>query len=401
MFRESSISNRRLRSPIRAAFVCATAKAPSARSIPTTSPRSPIAFAAVNAVRPVPVDTSSTVACGGSPAPATSWAANGANRGTTLASYGSAIREYSSTNRRTASSAFIAGETSASLKACVRQAFITGHACAAVVLRPKFQEGHVDVIRSFLRHHLRESGRKGFVLGMSGGIDSSLVAKLCADAVGPARVLGLALPETSGGADEADARAWARQLGIGFRALEIRPIVAAASKALRIARDDRVGLGNLKARMRMVALYQVARAEERLVIGAGNKSEIALGYFTKMGDGGCDFLPIGDLYKTQVREMARHLGLPPRMLDKVPSAGLWKGQTDEGELGIAYEDLDRILLGVEMQFPPEEIAARVGVDIKQVVRIERMVAANVHKRKMPLAPKIGIRTFGLDWRGGA
>ena len=254
------------------------------------------------------------------------------------------------------------------------------------------------MIRSFLRHHLRESGRKGFVLGMSGGIDSSLVAKLCADAVGPSKVLGLALPEAAGTPDEADARGWAKTLGIGFRVIEIGMMVAAASKALRIARDDRVGLGNLKARMRMVALYQVARAEERLVIGAGNKSEIAVGYFTKMGDGGCDFLPIGDLYKTQVREMARHLGVPPRILDKVPSAGLWKGQTDEGELGIPYEDLDRILLGIEMQFAPEEIAARAGVGIKQVVRVERMVAASVHKRKMPLAPKIGIRTFGLDWR---
>jgi len=90
--------------------------------------------------------------------------------------------------------------------------------------------------------------------------------------------------------------------------------------------------------------------------------------------------------------------VPPRILDKVPSAGLWKGQTDEGELGIPYEDLDRILLGIEMQFAPEEIAARAGVGIKQVVRVERMVAASVHKRKMPLAPKIGIRTFGLDWR---
>jgi NAD+ synthase len=119
---------------------------------------------------------------------------------------------------------------------------------------------------------------------------------------------------------------------------------------------------------------------------------------TKFGDGGCDFAPIGDLYKTQVREMARHLGLPRAILDKVPTAGLWRGQTDEGELGITYDELDRILLGIELQFHTDEIAERADVAMKQVERIERLVASNVHKRKMPLIPKVGIRTFGLDWR---
>ena len=256
----------------------------------------------------------------------------------------------------------------------------------------------MDVILSFLRHHLKESGRKGFVLGMSGGIDSSLVAKLCADAVGPARVLGLALPEASGGAGEADARAWAKQLGIGFRTLEIRPMVDPIATHLKIPKSSRVALGNVKARVRMIALYHGAHDEGRLVVGTGNKSELALGYFTKMGDGGCDFLPIGDLYKTQVRAMARHLGLPAKILIKVPTAGLWRGQTDERDLGIAYEELDRILLGIELQYTAEEIAERVEVGVKQVRRIEGLVAANVHKRKMPLIPKVGIRTFGFDWR---
>ena len=268
----------------------------------------------------------------------------------------------------------------------------------SVVLRPKFQESYVDVILSFLRHHLRDSGRNGLVLGMSGGIDSSLVANLCADAVGPAKVLGLALPEAAGGSDEKDARDWAKQLGIGFRTTIIGPMVAAIAKGLKIPKSDRVALGNAKARVRMVALYQVARAEQRLVIGTGNKSELACGYWTKFGDGGCDFMPIGDLYKTQVREMARHLGLPARTLEKVPTAGLWRGQTDEKELGIRYETLDRILLGIEMHLGSQEIAVGAEVDEKEVLRIERLVEANAHKRKMPLIPKIGIRTFGLDWR---
>jgi NAD+ synthase len=267
-----------------------------------------------------------------------------------------------------------------------------------VVLRPKFQEGTVDVVLSFLRHHFKETGRRGFVLGMSGGLDSSLVAKLCADAIGPGKVLGLSLPERSGGTDEADARSWAKQLGIGFRVTDIGPIVDSIAKRLKVPKTDRVGLGNVKARARMIALYQVAHAEERLVIGTGNKSEIALGYFSKFGDGGVDFQPIGDLYKTQVREMARNLGLPRKILEKAPSAGLWRGQTDEGELGMTYEELDRILLGIELKLDAEEIAERADADVKQVLHVERLVAANAHKRKAPLIPKIGIRTFGSDWR---
>lgn len=270
---------------------------------------------------------------------------------------------------------------------------------ASVVLRPKFQESYVDVILSFIRHHVKESGRKGVVVGMSGGLDSSLVAKLCADAIGPRRVLGLFLPEESGPSpDEKDARAWAKQVGIDFRTIPIRSIVDATATRLGVPKDDRIGLGNVKARVRMIALYQVARSENRLVIGTSNKSEYALGYTTKFGDAASDYAPIGDLYKTQVREMARHLGLPRAILERVPTAGLWSGQTDEGELGIAYEDLDRILLGLELQLRPEEIAERAGVDVKQTERIERLVESSIHKRKMPLIPKIGTRTFGLDWR---
>ncbi len=267
-----------------------------------------------------------------------------------------------------------------------------------MALRPKFQESHVEAIHSFLRHHLKESDRRGVVLGMSGGLDSSLVAKLCADALGPAKVLGMALPEETGGPDERDARDWAKQLGIGFRVLEIGRMVDTIARELKVGKADRVGLGNVKARVRMIALYQVAHDEDRLVIGTSNKSEICLGYWTKFGDGGADFQPIGDLYKTQVREMARHLGLPRRILEKPPTAGLWKGQTDEGELGIRYDVLDRILLGIELRFAPEDIAERAEVDLKEALQVERIVAANVHKRKMPLIPKLGIRTFGLDWR---
>lgn len=268
-----------------------------------------------------------------------------------------------------------------------------------MVLRPKFQESYVDAIMSFLRYHWKESGRAGVVLGMSGGVDSSLVAKLCAEALGPRNVLGLSMPEKSGpNQDEKDAKTWAKQLGIAFRTIEIGPMVEAIPNQLNIPKEDLIGLGNVKARVRMITLYQVARGEHRLVIGTSNKSEALCGYTTKFGDAACDFAPIGDLYKTQVLEMARHLGLPRSIVEKVPTAGLWPGQTDEGELGITYDELDRILLGLELQLLPGEIAERTECDPRQVERIERLVEANVHKRKMPLIPKLGIRTLGLDWR---
>ncbi len=265
-------------------------------------------------------------------------------------------------------------------------------------LVPKFREDHVALIESFIAHQVEASGRKGVVLGMSGGVDSALVAKLCADALGPKHVLALSLPEGDGGKDQADARAYAKELGTSFRVIDIAPFVAGFESGLKPSRSDRVARGNLRARTRMIVGYFVANSEDRLVVGTGNKSEILTGYFTKFGDGGADFLPIGDLYKTQVRAMARHLGIPKRILDKVPTAGLWPGQTDEGELGISYDELDRILLGVELQMEPEAIAEKARVSLDLVEHVEALVAASVHKRKMPLIPKVGIRTVGLDWR---
>lgn len=266
-------------------------------------------------------------------------------------------------------------------------------------LQPKFREEQVGIVTSFIRHHLEDSGRRGIVLGMSGGVDSSVVATLCAKAVGAGKVGGVWSGEgPAQGPDYRDARDWAKALGIGFRRFDVAPLVAAFQRTLKIKQGDRVALGNVKARVRMVVLYSIANREERIVMGTGNKSEIACGYFTKMGDGGADFLPIGDLYKTQVREMAAFLGVPKRIIDKVPTAGLWAGQTDEGELGIRYADLDRVLLGIEIHLSPEEIADQTGVDLATVRRVEAMVARNVHKRKPPLIPKVGIRTFGLDWR---
>ena len=265
-------------------------------------------------------------------------------------------------------------------------------------LVPPFREEQAFIIQAFIVHSVRESGRKGVVLGLSGGVDSALVAKLCADALGPAQVLAVGMPDGKGGKDLKDARKFAKALRIEFRIVNVAPIATALEKRLRASGADVVARGNLRARARMVVLYFFANTEERVVMGTGNKSEILCGYMTKWGDGASDFLPIGDLYKTQVRQMARHLGLPPEIVEKTPTAGLWPGQTDEGELGISYAELDRVLLGIELQMEPEAIAEKARVPLDRVRYLEKLVAASVHKRKMPLIPKVGARTVGLDWR---
>ena len=268
----------------------------------------------------------------------------------------------------------------------------------AMDLVPRYKEEQVFIIEAFIVHSVRESGREGVILGLSGGIDSALVAKLCADAIGQGRVLALALPDGKGGRDLKDARKFANAIGIEFRIVNIGPIASAMEKRLKASEANAVARGNLRARARMTVLYYGANTENRVVMGTGNKSEILTGYATKFGDAGADFLPIGDLYKTQVREMAAHLGLPNEIVAKTPTAGLWPGQTDEGELGITYDELDRVLLGIELQMEPEAIAEKAGVPLDRVRYVETLVASSVHKRKMPLIPKLGVRTVGLDWR---
>src|SRR2546425_7974419 len=265
-------------------------------------------------------------------------------------------------------------------------------------LVPRFKEEQVFILQAFIVHSVRESGRKGVVVGLSGGIDSALVAKLCADAIGPGRVLSVAMPDGKGGKDLRDARKWAKALGIEFRVVGIGPVVTALEKRLNAFAADAIARGNLRARARMAVLYFIANTEDRIVMGTGNKSEALTGYFSKWGDGGVDFLPIGDLYKTQVKEMALYVGVPPEIVEKVPTAGLWPGQTDEGELGISYAELDRILLGIELQLEPEAISEKAAVPLDHVKYVLGLVAKSVHKRKMPLIPKVGIRTIGLDWR---
>ena len=262
---------------------------------------------------------------------------------------------------------------------------------------PVMNEDAIDVITEFIRQKVEESGGNGVVIGLSGGLDSATVAKLCADAVGVNKVLVIYMPSsTSPKEDEDGTRSFAEMVGMEYKVVDIQPMVDAFLTALD-AGDPKLK-GNIMARCRMIILYHYANMMGRVVMGAGNKSEILMGYFTKFGDGGADFLPIGDIYKTQVRELARRIGVPEGFIVRPPSAGLWEGQTDEEEMGISYEHLDAILDGLEVQLKDEEIVERGSLPIEKVRMVRARHMANVHKRKMPLIPKVGLRTVGLDWR---
>lgn len=265
-------------------------------------------------------------------------------------------------------------------------------------LVPKLPSHAEATIREFLHHHAFHEGGKGLVVGLSGGIDSALVARLARDAVGADAVLGVLLPNAVvGGSLVAETEAYARSLGIDHRTIPVGPIESALQAAIG-GRVDRITAGNASARIRMTLLYSIARSQGRRVAGTGNKSELLLGYFTKYGDGGVDLLPIGDLYKTQLRELAERLGLPASIRRRAPSAGFWEGQTDEGELGISYEDVDQVLHGLEQLFTEGEIVSATGFPLAKVRAVIERVRDSRHKRRLPPVAKVSTRTVGIDWR---
>jgi NAD+ synthase len=233
-----------------------------------------------------------------------------------------------------------------------------------------------DKIVAFISSKVSGSVANGAVIGLSGGIDSSLTAYLTVSALGKENLLGLLLPEKVilSKQDIDDAIEVANILGIDYKIIEISPILASFSSAIPVFDSKaKTANGNLKARTRMCILYYHANLMGRMVVGTGNKTELLLGYFTKYGDGGVDIEPIGDLYKTQVRSLSKYMGIPARIIEKTPTAGLWPGQTDESELGVSYEMADQILTmlvdekknisDIKSQFPPEivdKLAARIS-----------------------------------------
>ncbi len=228
-------------------------------------------------------------------------------------------------------------------------------------------------IIAWIKDQVRQSGAKGIVMGLSGGIDSSVVAALAKEAIGRKRLFGLFLPCHSHGQDLVDARIIARQLKIKTKLIDLSSVYDGLLKLLPAAGS--LAKANLKPRLRMIVLYYFANKLNYLVCGTGNKSELMAGYFTKHGDGATDLLPIGGLLKKDVRRLAAELNIPKRIIDKAPSAGLWIGQTDEGEMGISYTDLDNILTSIER--------GRSLKDSGKVRRVRKMIEKSGHKRQGP------------------
>jgi len=254
----------------------------------------------------------------------------------------------------------------------------------------------------FLRESVRGAGFSRAVLGLSGGVDSALVAALAAEALGPEHVLALILPwRGSRPSSTADARELAADLGLTAREIDITAMTEAVAAGLGASRPpgppDARRLGNVMARLRMVCIFDAALAWEALPLGTSNKTELLLGYGTWHGDLASAVNPIGDLYKQQVFALSRHLGLPAAILDKAPSADLEEGQTDEADLGWSYALIDRILVrAVDHRRSRGELVAE-GFAAADVDGILDRVARNHFKRMPPVIAKVGTRAIGADW----
>lgn len=276
----------------------------------------------------------------------------------------------------------------------------------------------LDIIKeeclSLIRSTVTEAGADGVVVGLSGGIDSTTAATLAVEALGKENVYGLIIPaDASDDSNIKDAQDAAFDLGINFRTVDVQPVVDAltetmeqeywlrqmaalsfgSGEAVQLCDpiEDRDGyteaVGNATARARMMATYFEANLQNRLVLGTGNRTELSLGYFTKYGDGGVDLLPLGDLYKTEVRRLARHLGVSEEIVEKQPTAGLWEGQTDADELGASYETIDAVLRKlVDEGCSVERTAVELDLDSELVAKYEEMYCEAAHKRDVPPTP---------------
>ena len=256
-------------------------------------------------------------------------------------------------------------------------------------------------IRRFIKEYIKNAGAEGIVLGMSGGIDSGTVAALSSLAIGGDKVIGLMLPEeeTYNPQDIDDAKFVAEKFGLKTQVCDITPVLEGFYKTIPVfAQEDRLCKGNIKARTRMIYLYYYANKLNKIVCGSSDKSETMMGYFTKWGDVAADISPLMDLYKTQVRKLAEHLGFPANLAAKPSTPALWPNQFAETELGIKYETLDLILYGIERFMTPEEISQQLGIQKTLVEEVKNRWLSVEHKRRLPLTPKVEYRTVGTDFR---
>jgi NAD+ synthase len=255
----------------------------------------------------------------------------------------------------------------------------------------------VDLLVHFLREEVGQAGVARALVGLSGGVDSAVSAALCARAFGPENVLALALPyRTSNASSEADARAVAERLGVVLRRVDISAMADGYLERHDVG--DPTRRGNVLARCRMIVLYDLSVEWGGLVVGTSNKTEMLLGYSTQFGDSAHAVNPLGDLYKHQVYQLARHLDLPAQVIDKAPSADLFEGQTDEADLGFSYREADRLLFRMVDLRQSEVELVEEGFAPAFVTLVARRVARYQYKRLPPVIAKLSRRTINHDFR---
>ena len=258
-----------------------------------------------------------------------------------------------------------------------------------------------QIIGEFLRGHLEQTGFERMVLALSGGLDSALVAFLISEAIGADNLLCVLMPyRTSAPDSKSDAEAVLAALGCASRLIEITPMVDGyfpVEPEENVDASEARRRGNLSARMRMAVIYDQSVLWGGLVAGTGNKTEALLGYTTIYGDNASALAPIGDLYKSQVRQLAAEMGVPQQILYKAPSADLWPDQTDEGELGMTYSDMDRLLYWMIDRRRTDEQLVQLGFSPLVITRVQKLVAGSEFKRQMPPVAKLTTRTPGVDY----
>ncbi len=254
-----------------------------------------------------------------------------------------------------------------------------------------------DMLLAFISNEIRKFGFSSVVLGLSGGIDSAVVCELASRALGPENVLAVLMPYRTSSPESVDhAKMMVRQSGVCSEEIEISDVVDAFSTS--VPDTEKLRVGNIMARTRMLYLYDISARDGRLVIGTSNKTEILLGYGTLFGDMASAVNPIGDLYKTQVWGLARHLQIPAELVEKIPSADLWEGQSDEADLGFGYEEADRLLYMMLEKRMQKDAILKEGIDESFYDRVRKMVVRNQYKRMMPVIAKVSSRTPGIDFR---
>lgn len=251
---------------------------------------------------------------------------------------------------------------------------------------PRITEDDANELRFFIKEYVESNGCDGVVIGQSGGIDSAVTTKLAVDALGAERVHTIFMPGSVTPATDGEIAASLAELwGVGYEVIPIQGPVDVIEGLLGGGLTP-LERGNLSSRCRMSILYSRAMTMNRLVVGTLNQSELMMGYFTKFGDGACDILPLVNIYKTNVRQLAKMIGVPDVIIEKPPSAGLWEGQTDEEEMGITYMVLDHVLHGFEQERTDWEISNSVGLSIENVQNLRRRVESMRHKRVMGVRP---------------